>query len=73
MQFKDAAENEKLMKSAADLGRRMVKAIQDNEIFPEQVDDCNQSFEIMKYMVMMLKERWPFAWNYWNRHWEMKK
>jgi len=73
MQFKDAAENEKLMKSAADLGRRMVKAIQDNEIFPEQVEDCNQSFEIMKYMVMMLKERWPFAWNYWNRRGEMEK
>jgi hypothetical protein len=25
----------------------------------------------MKFMVMMLQDEWPFAWNYWNTHWNM--
>ena len=72
-QFEDAEEKTKLMESAADLGRRMVKAIKSKEIFPDQEDDRTQSFEIMKYMVMMLKERWPIAWDYWNTHWELEE
>jgi multimeric flavodoxin WrbA len=72
-QFEDAEEKAKLMESATALGNRMVNAIKNQEIFPEQEDDRNQSFEIMKYMVMMLKERWPVAWDYWNTHWEMEE
>jgi hypothetical protein len=51
----------------------MVDAIKSKETFPDQEDDYNQSFEIMKFMVMMLKERWPVAWDYWNTHWEMEE
>jgi len=72
-QFEDAEEKAKLMESATALGNRMVNAIKNQEIFPDQEDDRNQSFEIMKYMVMMLKERWPVAWDYWNMHWEMEE
>jgi multimeric flavodoxin WrbA len=72
-QFEDADEKAKLMESANSLGNRMVNAVKNQEIFPEQEDDHNQSFEIMKYMVMMLKDRWPVAWDYWNTHWEMKE
>jgi len=72
-QFEDADEKAKLMESATVLGNRMVNAVKNQEIFPEQEDDHNQSFEIMKYMVMMLKDRWPVAWDYWNTHWEPKE
>jgi len=72
-QFEDAEEKAKIMESAADLGRRMVTAVKTGERFPGQEDDYAQSFEIMKYMVMMLKERWPVAWNYWNTQWEVKE
>ena len=72
-QLEDAEEKTKLMESAAALVNRMVHAVKTHQTFPEQEDDYNQSFEIMKYMVMMLKDRWPVAWDYWNTHWEMKE
>jgi hypothetical protein len=59
------------MQSAADLGKRIAAAIKNSETFPEQEEDRNQAFEIMKFMVMMLQEEWPFAWHYWNTHWNM--
>jgi multimeric flavodoxin WrbA len=73
MQFEDAEEKAKLMESVSALGIRMVDAIKSKETFPDQEDDYNQSFEIMKFMVMMLKTRWPVAWDYWNTHWEMEE
>ena len=72
-QFEDAEEKVKLMESVSALGIRMVNAIKNRERFPEQEDDRNQSFEIMKYMIMMLKERWPVAWDYWNTHWKLEE
>jgi multimeric flavodoxin WrbA len=72
-QFEDAEENTKIMESARALGIRMVNAIKNRETFPDQQDARNQSFEIMKYMVMILKDRWPVAWDYWNTHWELEE
>jgi multimeric flavodoxin WrbA len=70
-QLQDAEEKQNLMQSAADLGKHMATAIKSSETFPEQEEDRNQAFEIMKFMVMMLQEEWPFALNYWNTHWNM--
>jgi len=70
-QFQDEEENRNLMQSAADLGKRMATAVKNRETFPEQEEDRNQAFEIMKFMVMMLQGEWPFAWNYWITHWNM--
>jgi multimeric flavodoxin WrbA len=69
-QLEDAEEKTKLMESAVTLGNRIVTAVKNQETFPEQEDERNQAFEIMKYMVMMLREEWPFVWDYWNSHWE---
>jgi multimeric flavodoxin WrbA len=70
-QLQDADENKNLMQAAADIGRRMAAAIKNRATFPEQEEERNQAFEIMKFMVMMLQDEWPFAWNYWNTHWNM--
>ena len=70
-QLQDEDERKNLMQSAAELGKRMAAAIKNRETFPEQEEDRNQAFEIMKFMVMMLQDEWPFAWNYWNTHWNM--
>jgi len=72
-QLDDADEKARLMESATALGNRMVEAIKNQEIFPDQEDERNQAFEIMKFLVMTLKEEWPFAWDYWNTHWELKE
>ena len=67
-QLDDADEKARLMEAAAAIGNRMVAAIKNQETFPDQEDDRNQAFEIMKFLVMTLKEEWPFAWDYWRRH-----
>lgn len=71
-QFQDVEEKAKLMKSANDLGNRLVKAIRDRETFPDQEDGRYQAFGIMKYVVMTLKDEWPFVYDYWKKHWELE-
>ena len=66
LQFEDPDEHKQIMESAAALGVRMVRAIENRETIPEQEEEHNQTYEIFKYMTMMLKDRWPFAWDYWN-------
>jgi multimeric flavodoxin WrbA len=73
VQFQDPDEKTRIMESAKDLGVRLASAIKAKERFPDQEEDRNQSFEIMKYMVMMLKDRWPVAWDYWNTHWKVEE
>ncbi len=72
-QLDDADEKARLMESAAALGNRMVEAIKNREIVPDQEDARNQAFEIMKFLVMTLKEEWPFAWDYWKTHWNLEE
>ncbi len=66
LQLTDPDERKNVMKSATDLGERIVKAIKNKETIPEQEEEINQTYEIYKYMVMVLKDRWPVAWDYWN-------
>ncbi|MEE9503881.1 MAG: flavodoxin family protein [Thermodesulfobacteriota bacterium] len=72
-QLEDADEKAKLMKSAAVIGNRMVEAIKNHEKFPDQEDERNQAFEIMKFMVTMLKEEWPFPFDYWKKNWKLEE
>ena len=72
-QFEDIEEKAKLMESATALGNRMVDAIKNCETFPDQEDGRYQAFEIMKYIVMTLKDEWPFAYDYWKTHWKLKE
>ena len=55
-QLEDAEEKARLLESAAGIGNRMVEAIKNRETFADQEDERNQAFEIMKFMVTMLKE-----------------
>jgi multimeric flavodoxin WrbA len=66
LQFEDPDERKQIMESAAAIGARMVSAIKNRETIPEQEEEHNQTYEIYKYMTMMLKDRWPFAWDHWN-------
>ena len=72
MQFEDPDENAKLEKASADLGRRLVQAIKQKETRPEQEEQISQAFAINSFIVQSQKDRWPFAFEYWNTHWEQK-
>ncbi|RMF92008.1 MAG: iron-sulfur protein [Candidatus Schekmanbacteria bacterium] len=66
LQLTEPEERKSVMKSASQLGIRIANAIKNKETFPEQEEEISQTYEIYKYMTMMLKERWPSAWEYWN-------
>jgi len=72
MQFEDPDENAKLEMASANLGRLLVQAIQWKETRPDQEEQIRQAFEIMSFLVQAQQDRWPFAIEYWNKHWEQQ-
>ena len=66
-QLEDDDEKEKLSQEAADMGRLMVQAIKTKQSFPEQVEDREQAFEIMKFMTQMIPE-WSWVHEYWGKN-----
>lgn len=68
MQFTDPDENALLEKQAADLGRRLVRAIERQETHPEQEEQIKQAYEIMAFLVQTKQADWPVAFEYWNTH-----
>ena len=72
MQFEDPDENAKLEKASAELGRRLVQAIERKETWPELEENIKQAFEIMSFLVQTQKEKWPVAVDYWNNHWQQQ-
>jgi len=71
-QLDDPDEKAKLIESAAAIGTRMAEAIKDKVTFPDQEEDHNQAFEIMKFLVTLQQKNWPFAFNYWKTHWGLE-
>ena len=73
VQLEDADERAKLLEEAKVLGNRMVAAIRDKQTFPEQEEDHAQAFEILKFMVMTLRDQWKYPWDYWNTHFDLEE
>ena len=67
-QLEDDDEQEALSHAAAELGRRMVHAIKTKQTFPDQTEDREQAFEIMKFMTQMIPE-WTWVHEYWGQNW----
>ena len=70
MQFEDPDENAGLENASAELGRRLVQAIERHETRPEQEEKIKESYEIMSFIVQSQQENWPVAVDYWNKNWE---
>ena len=67
-QLEDDDEKENLSQEATDMGRRMVEAIKTNQVFPDQAEEREQAFEIMKFMTQMISE-WTWVHDYWGKNW----
>ena len=72
MQFEDPDENMNLEKASAELGRRLVQAIEQKETWPEQEEQIKQAYEIMSFLVQSQQEKWPVAVDYWSKHWDQQ-
>jgi hypothetical protein len=66
----DDDEKEELSQEAADMGRRMVEAIKTKQTFPDQAEEREQYFEIMKFMTQMIPA-WTWVHEYWEKNWDM--
>ncbi|MCP4629557.1 MAG: flavodoxin family protein [bacterium] len=69
MQLDDKDERKQIMQSAANLGSRIVKAISGRKIFSDQEEERREFFEGMGRVVELLKDKWPYEFEYWQTHW----
>jgi multimeric flavodoxin WrbA len=58
-----------VLKEARDLGSRLAGAIKTRQLFPEQEEELDQAFEIMRWLVEQQKDKWPYEYQYWQTHW----
>ena len=65
-QLKDEDEHARVMQEASDLGKRLVKAIEEKKTYPEQEEGLLISFESMKMMIQLYQEEWNFEYDYWK-------
>ena len=67
-QMQDEDEHDRVMQEAANLGERLVKAIQNGERFPEQEGGLLTAFESMRMMIQLYPDEWKFEYDYWKSH-----
>jgi multimeric flavodoxin WrbA len=51
-------------KEAAALGLRLVQAIHEQEVYPEQEEERERGFQVMEFLVETMKKDWPLAYEY---------
>jgi len=61
------------LQEARVLGSRLAKAIAVRERFPEQEEERDQCFEMMRWLVESQKDQWPCEYQYWQTHWRDTK
>jgi len=60
-----------VLEEAKDLGRRLAEAIKTGEQFPEQEEQREMAFEMMRWLVESQKDTSPYEYEYWQKHWGM--
>jgi multimeric flavodoxin WrbA len=65
-QLTDPATRSACFAAAADLGRRLVEAIQEKATFPDQLAERSAFAARMHGLVTAMKDAWPFEYQYWK-------
>jgi hypothetical protein len=65
----DAGVAPEVLKEARDLGRRLDEAIKTQQRFPEQEEERQTCFEMMRWLVEENRDKWPYEYEYWQTHW----
>lgn len=65
----DAGEAPEVLREARDLGRRLAEAIKTQQRFPEQEEERQTCFELMRWLVEENRDKWPYEYEYWQTHW----
>lgn len=65
----DPGQAGEVLKEARDLGGALATAIKTKTRFPDQEEELEQSFEIMRWLVASQQDKWPYEYEYWQTHW----
>ena len=68
-QMKDPDERKSVLDEARVLGRNLVTAIKTKKCFPDQEEEREMTFEVMRWMIENTKDEAPFEYEYWQNHW----
>jgi multimeric flavodoxin WrbA len=68
-QMEDPDERASVMDEAQALGRSLVKAVKTKQAFPDQEEERETTFEVMRWLVESTKDEVPFVYEYWQKHW----
>jgi multimeric flavodoxin WrbA len=72
-QLEDAAEKEKALQEAGELGERLVAAIRTQQTYRDQESIQADNHEVMRALMILRKDAWPFEYNYWKKHWALEE
>jgi multimeric flavodoxin WrbA len=67
-QMNDSDERVNVLDEAAALGRRLVNAIKTKQSFPDQEEEREMTFEMMRWMIDKTKDDAPFEYEYWQKN-----
>jgi multimeric flavodoxin WrbA len=65
----DEGESPQVLAAARALGNKLAEAIKTQQRFPEQEEEREQCFEMMRWLVEENREQWPYEYEYWQTHW----
>ena len=68
-QMDDPDERASVMDEARVLGRNLVTAIKTKQCFPDQEEERENTFEVVRWLVESTKDEAPFEYEYWQKHW----
>jgi multimeric flavodoxin WrbA len=63
---------EDLAAQALGLGKRLVQAWREQEVFPEIQEKMAAFRERMRRLMEYRREEWPYEYDYWQKHWGLK-
>jgi multimeric flavodoxin WrbA len=67
-QMKDSDERKSVLDEARILGRSLVTAIKTKKCFPDQEEEIEMTFEVMRWMIENTKDEAPFEYEYWQKN-----
>jgi multimeric flavodoxin WrbA len=67
-QMDDPDERASVMDEARVLGRNLVTAIKTKQCFPDQEEERENTFEVVRWLVESTKEEAPFEYEYWQKN-----
>ena len=68
-QMKESDERTRVMDEAQALGGSLVTAVKEKQAFPDQEEERETTFEVMRWLVESTKDESPFEYEYWQKHW----